>query len=105
MNPSPLILLALLLVLTITSRTEADDSLWNNSPINYANNPINWDNSPLNYNNNPVNWENNPTNADSQRIIRDPSGGAIGYAVPKPDGGVNYFSMDGQRRAYSPPDE
>jgi hypothetical protein len=73
---------------------------WANSPQNWQNNPQNWDNSPQNWKNNPQNWQNNPNNFHSTNGIYDSDGRRIGYAVPKANGGVNYFNNDGSRRGY-----
>jgi hypothetical protein len=51
-----------------------------------------------------MNMENNPININSDRIIRDSSGEATGYAVPKADGGVNYYDLQGNRQGYQGPD-
>ena len=40
----------------------------------------------------------------NERIIRDNNGKLTGYAVPKRDGGVNFFDLKGNRRGYLPPD-
>ena len=95
--------LSVLSLLVATFSVSADPTLWSQNPMNYANNPLNYQNSPLNYNNSPMNWENNPMNLNSHRIIRDNSGRAMGYAVPKPDGGVNYYDVDGDREGYEDP--
>ena len=56
--------------------------------------------SPYHSNNNPYNSLNNPYNSSSNRIIRDEDGRATGYAVPRSDGGVNYFDSNGNRTGY-----
>jgi hypothetical protein len=76
---------------------------WESSPNNWNNNPNNWENSKYNWNNNPNNWDNSPLNYGNERIIRDNSGNPKGYIVPKSDGGINYFDLDGNRKGYSPP--
>lgn len=76
---------------------------WNSNPNNWDNSVHNWNNSPYNWNNNPNNWSNNPNRFGNERIIRDNSGAPSGYTVPKPDGGVNYFDLDGTRKGYTPP--
>ena len=81
----------------------ADITNWENNPMNYENSEMNYENSPMNYNNSPMNYQNNPMNYNSDRIVRDNSGHAMGYAVPKPDGGVNYFDMQGHREGYQGP--
>jgi len=81
----------------------ADITNWDNNPMNYENSEMNYENSPMNYNNSPMNYQNNPMNYNSDRIIRDNSGHAMGYEVPKPDGGVNYFDLQGHRRGYQGP--
>ena len=83
----------------------ADITNWNNNPSNWKNNSANWENNPSNWKNNPANWENNPNNYNATRIIRDNSGHAEGYEVPKPDGGVNYFDLDGHREGYKAGDD
>jgi len=76
---------------------------WTSSPNNWANLSSNWQNSPNNWRNSPNNWQNSPNRWGNERIIRDQSGRAAGYAVPRPDGGVNYFDLNGNRKAYQPP--
>lgn len=97
-------LLAAVIGFLPTVPVQADITSWNNSPMNYQNSEINYENSPMNYNNSPMNYENSPMNYNSERIIRDNSGEAMGYAVPKSDGGVNYFDMEGHRQGYQGPD-
>lgn len=80
-----------------------DNNPYANSPNNYANSPNNYANSPNNYENAPNNYENNPYNTNSNRIIRDNDGQATGYAVPRADGGVNYFNSNGGRSGYRGP--
>lgn len=77
---------------------------YDNSPLNYDNSPMNYDNSPMNYKNSPMNYKNSPMNMNSKRIIRDERGNAKGYAVPKQNGGVNIFDLDGNREYYLPGD-
>lgn len=76
---------------------------WNSSPHNWDNSPYNFHNSPHNWNNSPRNWQNSPHRWGNERIIRDSRGNAAGYAVPKPDGGVNYYDLNGNRTGYLPP--
>lgn len=76
------------------------DGFWDSSPYNWENNSLNWDNSSFNWENNSLNWDNSPSNWNSNRIIRNTDGDATGYAVPKIDGGVNYFNLDGIREGY-----
>jgi hypothetical protein len=78
---------------------------WSSSPFNWQNSPHNWDNSPHNWRNSPNNWENSPHRFGNDRIIRGPTGTPEGYAVPKPDGGINFFGLDGTRQGYLPPRE
>uniref|UniRef100_A0A6M3KHG5 Uncharacterized protein n=1 Tax=viral metagenome TaxID=1070528 RepID=A0A6M3KHG5_9ZZZZ len=70
------------------------------SPYNIRNSPYNIENSPYNVENSPYNVKNSPYNVNSERIIRDNSGKAVGYAVEKKDGGVNYFDSEGNRIGY-----
>ena len=75
---------------------------WDSSPMNWNNSPLNWDNNSMNWKNSPMNWDNSPNRWGNERIIRDEHGRAQGYAVPKEDGGINFFDFDGQRRGYLP---
>lgn len=76
---------------------------WNSSPNNWDNSTNNWDNSPNNWKNSPNNWDNSPNNYGNTRIIRNNNGEPQGYAVPKSNGGVNYYDQNGKRRGYNPP--
>jgi len=84
-------------------------SVWagdfNNSPNNWDNSPNNWENSPNNWENSPNNWENSPNKYGNDRILRDADGNAVGYVVPKDDGGANVYNLEGERKAYLPPKE
>jgi len=64
-----------------------------------------WKSSPYNWKNSPYNWENSPMRWDNERIIRDENGEPTGYAVPKRDGGVNFFDLEGKRRGYLPAED
>ena len=75
---------------------------WEGSPNNWENSESNWENSSSNWQNSPHNWENSRHNYGNERIIRDGNGNAVGYAVPKKDGGVNYYDFDGNRKGYQP---
>ena len=75
---------------------------WDSSPHNWQNSPHNWENSPYNWKNSPHNWDNSPYKWDNDRIIRDNQGKRKGYAVPKEDGGVNYYDFEGNRNGYKP---
>lgn len=81
----------------------ADITNWDNNPMNFENSEMNFENSPMNFENSPMNFKNSPNNFNSDRIIRDNSGHAMGYEVPKPDGGVNYYDFQGHRRGYQGP--
>jgi hypothetical protein len=61
-----------------------------------------WDSSPYNWKNSPHHWDNSPHKYNNDRIIRDNQGNATGYAVPKDDGGVNYYDLEGNRTGYKP---
>ena len=71
---------------------------WNSSPNN-------WNNSANNWNNSPNNWNNSPNNMSSRNGIYDGDGNRTGYAVRRPDGGVNFFDNGGNRRGYRPSDD
>jgi hypothetical protein len=75
---------------------------WDSSPHNWKNNESNWENNSSNWKNNPHNWDNSPHKYNNDRIIRDNQGRAKGYAVPKDDGGANYYDLDGNRQGYKP---
>ena len=75
---------------------------YESSPFNYDNSPYNYENSPYNYRNSRDNWDNSPYKWGNDRIIRDNDGNPQGYAVPKRDGGVNFFDLDGNRKGYEP---
>jgi hypothetical protein len=88
-------------LLVVSLLTYADD--WNSAPNNWDNMQNNWDNSSTNWKNSPNNWDNSPNKYGNTRIIRDSNGDPQGYAVPKEDGGVNYYDTYGNRRGYTPP--
>ena len=97
-----------LLIATITTGSQlvlADVTDFNNSPNNFENSPNNFENSPNNFANSPLNFENNTNRVNNSRVIRDNEGNATGYAVPKSNGGVNYFDSSGHRTGYQPADE
>ena len=73
--------------------TASADGLYDSSPMNFDNNIMNYENSPMNF-------ENSPMNYNSNRIIRNDSGDAIGYGVPKANGGMNIYNLDGVREGY-----
>ena len=90
----------MLVVAIISSSAFAGVTSWEDSPNNWDNSINNWDNSPNNWENSPNNWENNPNNWDSDRVIRDNSGNPTGYTVPKSNGGINIYDLDGNRKGY-----
>lgn len=92
-----LLFLFFLFPISVSAQTSYRDS-----PYNYRNSPHNYQNSPYNYDNNPNNYKNSRFRYNNERIIRDNKGKAIGYAVPKRDGGVNYFDFRGNRTGYKP---
>jgi len=75
---------------------------WQNSPDRWQNSSQNWQNSSQNWKNSPQNWPNSPNNYYSTNGIYDSNGNRIGYGVPTPNGGMNYFGNDGSRRGYQP---
>lgn len=87
-------------VLMLSFSAVAED--YNSSPNKYENNPNNYENSPYNYKNSPNNYDNSSSKYGNDRIIRDNEGNATGYAVPKEDGGVNFYNNDGGRTGYLP---
>jgi len=66
--------------------------------------PYSIDNSQYNLKHSPYSIRNSEFNLRNSRyshgnnIIRDNSGRAIGYSVPREDGGVNFFGYDGAGR-------
>ena len=77
------------------------DSIFDSSPMNFDNSILNFDNSMLNYENSILNFENSPMNYDSHRIIRSPEGEVLGYGVPKQNGGMNIYNINGDRIGYT----
>ena len=82
---------------------------WANSPQNWQNSPDNWQNSSQNWQNrsddwknSPQNWDNSGNNYNNANGIYDSNGNRVGYSVPTPNGGINYFNNDGSRRGYQP---
>lgn len=73
---------------------------WQDSPINPRNSTVNPENTSIYWRNNPVNPANSPIFPNNPRTIRDNDGNAVGYAVPKAGGGVNYFDYNGNRIGY-----
>jgi len=94
-------MLVLLLGFSFANVVLAQD--WNSSPNNWQNSPNNWKNSSSNWKNSPNNWQNSPNKWGNERIIRDDAGNPAGYAVPKRDGGVNFYDGQGNRQGYLPP--
>lgn len=94
------LLLTMFLILSQGQNISAVDYDYAHSPYNYDNNPNNYDNSSRKYENSPRNYDNSPNKYGNERIIRDNDGEPTGYAVPKPNGGVNYFDFDGNRINY-----
>lgn len=88
------------IVLACAASAAADD--WNSSPHNWKNSSNNWENSSNNWKNSPHNWDNSLERWGNERVIRDGSGHAVGYAVPKEGGGVNFFDNEGNRTGYLP---
>lgn len=95
--------LTTLMLLLMPVGSSADVTNWDNNPMNFENSEMNFENSPMNFNNSPMNFENSPMNFNSERVIRDNSGNPLGYEVPKPNGGVNYYDLEGHRKAYQGP--
>ena len=100
-----LFVFVLVLCASVLSVTMAGAQSWNSSPSNWKNSPSNWDNSSSNWDNSPSNWDNSPSKYDNNRIVRDNNGNAQGYAVPKEDGGTNFYDLDGGRRGYLPSED
>jgi hypothetical protein len=82
--------------------TAAGAQDFNSSPYNFQNSPYNLENSPYNFRNSPYNFQNSPYNMNSTNGIYDDSGNRQGYAVPRPDGGLNFFDNQGNRSGYMP---
>lgn len=78
---------------------------WNNSPSNWNNSQLNYDNSPLKWENSPSNWNNSPLNWGSNNGVYDNEGRRQGYVTESPTGVRNYYSDNGERRAYEPSKE
>lgn len=72
------------------------------SPYNFRNSESNFQNSPYNFRNSPNNFDNSPYNTNSRNGVYDNDGNRAGYAVRRPDGGVNVFDNSGNRTGYVP---
>ena len=95
-----LIILTILIIFTFCWTQGFADS----NPYSAANNPYSAQNNPYSTNNNQYSSENNRYNTNNTRIIRNGSGEAMGYAVPRSDGGTNYYSYDGGYIGYQSPE-
>lgn len=84
-----------------SSEVESLEDSWEYSPSNWKNSKYNFDNSTYNYRNTPTFFINQKGNPERLNII-GLLGMVTGYAVPKADGGVNYFNNDGLRIGFSP---
>jgi len=100
MNKAKVLIVILMTSISITAH--AGVTAWEDSPSNWDNSPRNWENSSRNWENSPRNWDNSPSNFGNDRIIRNESGQPQGYAVPKADGGVNFYDASGNRTGYLP---
>jgi len=92
----------LITTLLLASAQVAQARDWNSNPNNWANSQGNWANNSGNWANNPSNWANNPSNQYGGNRVYGSDGSQQGYAVPRGDGGTNYFDFSGNRRGYSP---
>jgi hypothetical protein len=92
----------LLAIIPALSVNLAAAQSFNSSPYNFQNSPYNFQNSPYNFNNSPNNFNNSPYNMNSRNGIYDSNGNRQGYAVPRSDGGVNFFDNNGNRTGYMP---
>jgi hypothetical protein len=93
-----------LFVMTLTIFSfYGSQSYADSNPYSAANNPYSAQNNVYSPNNNPYNPKNNRYNLKSERIIRNSYGEAIGYAVPRKDGGTNYYSYDDGYEGYQSP--
>jgi len=95
-----LIILTILIIFTFCWTQGFADS----NPYSAANNPYSAQNNQYSPNNNPLNPKNNRYNPKSERIIRNSYGQAIGYGVPRSDGGTNYYSYDEGYEGYQSPE-
>jgi len=75
---------------------------FNSSPYNFENSRYNFENSRYNFKNSPMNFKNSRMNSNSRNRIYNESGNDIGYGVQKSNGGMNFFSNDGQRLGFKP---
>jgi uncharacterized membrane protein len=81
-------------------RCTVAQTLWENSPYNYANNEYVYANTQYDYRNNPLNWENNEFNVTARHGVYTNAGERAGYEVLHPDGTRNFFDGDGNRIGY-----
>ncbi len=84
-----------------TEQLKIDEGSWLASPNNWINSKYNTQNTSLNFANSVKNFANRE-DSPSRINILNTLGFVVGFAVQKPDGGVNYFDEDGERIGYSP---
>lgn len=84
----------------LVAGTSQAGSFEDRSPYSERNSEYSERNSPYNERNSQYNERNDPDWGDQRRVMRDNDGQAYGYAVPRRDGGVNYYDSDG-RQGYS----
>ena len=89
------------LIALIASTPFAAHAQWTveSSPYSVQNSPYSIENSPYSIQNSPYSIPNTPGGANG---IYGNNGQWQGYAVPRPDGGVNIFDPNGNRAGYLP---
>jgi hypothetical protein len=98
-----LIVFVLCSSVSIAFESKGDFQSWHSSPNNWENSHSRWQNSPDNWRNSPNNWRNSPLRFNNKRILRDNIGNPRGYIVPKSNGGLNVYDLEGERQIYLPP--
>lgn len=90
---------------------ELSSSKFSNSPSKFNNSVSKFDNSPAKFSNSPAKFENSPSKFENgingnRRLLLEQEGTYffIGYYVFGDDGLINFYSPDGTRIFYSPPD-
>jgi hypothetical protein len=81
-------------------RCTVAQTLWENSPYNFANNEYNHANTQYDYKNSQLRWENNEFNLTSNTGIYNNIGERMGYEVINRDGTRNFFDSNGNRIGY-----
>ena len=76
-------------------------TLWEDSPYNWANSEFNLKNTDADWYNSPYNWNNSYANTYGKNRIYDNNGNSIGYGpAERIDTPTNFFDNNGNRLGY-----